>query len=204
MKKKMFVVLGMILTMALTGCGAKEAQKPVEETEKPAETQEAATTDDTKDGDLKFGYVVSDMSHEWYQNIVKGAQKRAEELGVELKVADCAMDVGKQVTQIENMLTEGVDVQLITPVDPKALANVMSEAESYGVPVISESNIIPDALSVVGIDNLTGGRSAGEWFMEYAKENGYEGWQNYRRNIRGGSQRDGAFGKGNSLKEKRE
>jgi ABC-type sugar transport system substrate-binding protein len=119
----------------------------------------------------KFGYVVNDMSHEWYQNIVKGAQARAEELGIELKVADAAMDVSKQVSQLENMLTDGVDVLIITPVDVKALAVIINEAAAAGVPVVSESNVIEGAKTYVGIDNLSGGKKAGEWFVEYAKAN---------------------------------
>lgn len=120
---------------------------------------------------LVFGYVVNDMSHEWYQNIVKGAESRAEELGIELKVADAAMDVSKQVTQIENLLTEGVDVQIITPVDVKALSTVVADAKAYDIPVISESNVIDGAETYVGIDNISGGKKAGTWFAEYAKEN---------------------------------
>ena len=119
----------------------------------------------------KFGYVVNDMSHEWYQNIVKGAQARAAELGIELKVADSAMDVGKQVSQLENMLTDGVDVLIITPVDVKALAVIINEAAAEGIPVVSESNVIEGAKTYVGINNLEGGRKAGQWFVEYAKAN---------------------------------
>jgi ribose transport system substrate-binding protein len=119
----------------------------------------------------KFGYVVNDMSHEWYQNIVKGAQSRAAELGIELKVADSAMDVGKQVSQLENMITDGVDVLIITPVDVKALTVIMNEAAQAGIPVVSESNVIEGAKTYVGIDNVSGGRKAGEWFAEYARAN---------------------------------
>lgn len=127
-----------------------------------------------EDMDLVFGYVVNDMSHEWYQNIVNGAKTRAEELGIELKVADSAMDVSRQVSQIENQLTEGVDVQIITPVDVKALVAIVAEANSYGVPVISESNVVDGAKTYVGIDNVSGGKKAGLWFAEYAKENNIE------------------------------
>ena len=119
----------------------------------------------------KFGYVVNDMSHEWYQNIVKGAQARAAELGIELKVADAAMDVSKQVSQLENMITDGVDVLIITPVDVKALAAIMNEAAQANIPVVSESNVIEGAKTYVGIDNLSGGKKAGEWFAAYAKAN---------------------------------
>lgn len=118
---------------------------------------------------LKFGYLVNDMSHEWYQNIAKGAKARADELGIELKISDAAMDVAKQVSQAENMITDGVDVLIITPIDVKALVNVMKDAEEAGIPVVTESNVIPGAKTYVGIDNLTGGKKAGYWFAEYAK-----------------------------------
>lgn len=120
---------------------------------------------------LKFGYLVNDMSHEWYQNIVKGATARAGELGAELKVSDAAMDVSKQVSQAENMITDGVDVLIITPIDAKALANVVAEATAAGIPVISESNVIEGALTYVGIDNISGAKNAGLWFANYAKAN---------------------------------
>lgn len=118
-----------------------------------------------------LSYVVNDMSHEWYQNIAKGAQRRAEELGITLKIADSAMDVSKQVNQVENMITEGVDVIMITPVDVKALANVMNEAAMENIPVVTESNVIDGAVTYVGIDNVSGGYMAGEWFVKYATEN---------------------------------
>lgn len=182
MKKKKMVALGLVLGLILSGCGGTETAAPAAEpAAQESEAADSSAAENTGTNETEptaqsytFGYVVNDMSHEWYQNIVKGAKARAEELGVELKVADCAMDVGKQVTQIENMLTEGVDVQIITPVDPKALATVMADAASYNVPVITESNVVEGALTYVGIDNLTGGTRAGEWFAGYAKENNIE------------------------------
>lgn len=123
---------------------------------------------------VKLSYVVNDMSHEWYQNIAKGAETRAAELGVELKIADSAMDAAKQVNQLENMITEGADVLMVTPVDVKALANIMAEAAREDIAVITESNVVEGAVTYVGIDNVSGGRKAGEWFVEYAKANNIE------------------------------
>jgi ABC-type sugar transport system substrate-binding protein len=111
------------------------------------------------------------MSHEWYQNIAKGARARAAELGIDITIADAAMDAAKQVSQLENMLTQGVDVLIITPVDVKALPNIVSEATRAGVPVVTESNVVPGTKTYVGIDNLTGGKRAGQWFAEYARAN---------------------------------
>lgn len=131
----------------------------------------AAGRSSDDEGDIKVGYVVNDMSHEWYQNIVKGAKVRAAELGMVLTVADSAMDVGKQVTQLENLITVGVDVLVITSVDATALGVIINQANESDIPVITESNPVAGNLAVVGVDNIAGGKSAGLWFAEYAKNN---------------------------------
>ena len=148
MKKLLSFILAVLMITALVACGSQAAA-----------------------AQFKFGYVVNDMSHEWYQNIVKGARIRAGELGAELMVADSAMDAGRQITQLENMLADGVDVLIITPVDVRGLAAIMRQASEMGVPVITESNFVEGSLTMVGIDNVTGGKKAGLWFGEYAKAN---------------------------------
>ena len=84
----------------------------------------------------------------------------------ELVTADAAMDAGKEVTQLENMLTSGVDALLITPVDAKSLVTVINAAKEQGVPVICESNVVEGATTTVGIDSVEGGRQAGKWLAE--------------------------------------
>ena len=123
MSKKMLVFAGLFamvsLTMSFAGgqsaCGAKK---------------------------VKFGYALNDMSHEWYQNIAKGARARAAELGGDITIADAAMDAAKQVSQLENMITQGVDVLIITPVDVKSLPNIIAEAARAGQRVMGESESV--------------------------------------------------------------
>jgi len=142
-----------VVALPFFACGGKEKQQA------------------SGSGQLRFGYGLNDMSHEWYQNIAKGARARAAELGIDITIQDAAMDAGKQVSQLENMLTQGVDVLIITPVDVKALPNVVAEANKAGIPVVTESNVVPNTKTYVGIDNKTGGRRAGLWLAEYAKAN---------------------------------
>ncbi len=120
---------------------------------------------------LKVGYIVSDMSHEWYQNICNGATRRAKEKGVDLTIADAAMNPGTQISQAENLLASGVDVLVLTPVDAKALAGVVADATDAGVPVVTESNKVAGAVTYVGISNQAAGKKAGLWMADYAKKN---------------------------------
>ena len=120
---------------------------------------------------LKIGYVVNFMSHEWYQNICKAAEKHAREMGVDLIIADANMDVAAQISKAENFLAQGVDVLVLTPVDSKAMGSVVALAKESGVRVITESNPVTGSDTYVGIDNEESGFKAGKWFAEYAEKN---------------------------------
>jgi ribose transport system substrate-binding protein len=144
------LALGIAIAVILVGCGGGGAGSG---------------------GELKVGYVVNFGAHEWYQNVIKGAQDRAKEKGIEFDWADANVDLAKQISQAESMLTQGVDVLVLSPVDPKGLSTIMTQAEERGVPVITESNPIPGAQTVVGIENLEAGTKIGEWTGEYVKDN---------------------------------
>jgi ABC-type sugar transport system substrate-binding protein len=145
-----FLALALAIAVILVGCGGGGAGSGAE---------------------LKVGYVVNFGAHEWYQNVIKGAQDTAKEKGIEFDWADANVDLSKQISQAESMLTQGVDVLVLSPVDPKGLSTVMSQAKERGVPVITESNPIPGAETVVGIQNLEAGIKIGEWTGEYVKDN---------------------------------
>lgn len=64
-------------------------------------------------------------------------QAEAAKLGVKVKVQWANDDAAKQSQQIENLLSQGVDALIITPVDDKAAAASVTQAKSEGVPVIA-------------------------------------------------------------------
>lgn len=119
------------------------------------------------DADLSVGYVVNFGSHEWYQNVIKGAEDTAADQGIDFEWADANVDLAKQITQAENMITQGVDVLMLSPVDPDGLSSVVAQAAERDVPVVSESNPVPDGATTVGIENLEAARQLGVWTGNY-------------------------------------
>lgn len=119
------------------------------------------------DGKVKVGYVVNFGSHEWYQNVIKGADTEAKRQGFDFEWADANVDLSKQITQCENMLTKGVDVLMLSPVDPDGLSSVMSQAEEANTPVVTESNSVKGAKTAVGIHNLEAAKLLGDWAGDY-------------------------------------
>ena len=126
------------------------------------------------DGRLKVGYVVNFMSHEWYQNICRAAEMRAGELGVDIIIADANLDIAAQISKAENLIAQGVDVLVLTPVDAKALGPVVAEANRRGIHVLTESKPVEGSKSNIGIDNTASGKKAGLWYAEYALQHGME------------------------------
>ncbi len=123
---------------------------------------------------LKVGYVVNFMSHEWYQNICRAAEVRAGGLGVKLIVADANLDLAAQISKAENLMAQGVDVLVLTPVDARALGPVVAEAQRRGIHVLTESSPVVGALSNVGIDDRAAGEKAGRWVGAYAARQGID------------------------------
>lgn len=120
----------------------------------------------------KIGFAAFMMGQEWYQNIAAGAQARADELGVELRVADCNNDSNTQVSAIENFIIQQVDAIIISPVDVNTLGTVVAEANADGIHIIAESNHIDGAATRVGQSDKESGKKAGAWYADYAKKNG--------------------------------
>lgn len=211
MKKKVIsMVLALSMAVSLMACTAatgetkNTAQNQTEaQTKAQAESRTEAvkenageSTADTKGGksDLKIGMVTYMMAQEWYQNIVAGAQEKADAIGAELTVADANNDASKQVELVENMITKDVDAIIISPVDTKSLINVVKKAQEQGIKVVCESNMVEGADTRVGIPDKECGITSGNWFAEYVKANnidpkililGYESLENCKNRTEG-------------------
>ena len=109
------------------------------------------------------------MSHEWYKNICEAAKARAAELDIDIVIADANQDVAAQISKAENFIAQGVDVLILTPVDAKAIPPIIKQAKNAGIRVITESNMVPQSETYVGIDNKASGKKAGTWFAAYAR-----------------------------------
>ena len=98
---------------------------------------------------LKIGYVVNFMSHEWYQNICKAAEKHAREMGVDLIIADANMDVAAQISKAENFLAQGVDVLILDTAGRTTLDNIMmTEAKNiFKLSNPSETLLVADSMT---------------------------------------------------------
>lgn len=140
------------------------------------------------------GFAVFMMGQEWYKSIADGAKVRANELGINLIVADSNNDSTTQLNVIENFIAQKVDAIIVSPVDAKALGPVMKEIQAAGIKVVSESNSLDGAATRVGQSDFDSGYLTGKWYADYAKKNsiqpkllilGYKALENCRNRVAG-------------------
>ena len=96
-------------------------------------------------------------------------QSELEATGYKVDIQYASNDTATQVSQIENMITEGVDVLVIASIDGSSLGTVMSQAKEAGIPVIAYDRLIMDSDAVsyyATFDNYMVGTKQGEYIRD--------------------------------------
>ena len=100
----------------------------------------------------------------------------AAELYPEIEVVfqDAAQDNAKQVSDVENLLTQGIDLLIISPNEAAPLNEIVKQAWESCVPVIVlDRNLVdPNYSMFIGADNVAIGRGAGQYAARWCAENG--------------------------------
>lgn len=107
----------------------------------------------------------------FFARMEAGAKAAAERLGVDLEAlaTDKETDAEKQTAQVETVVSKGVDVILMTPVDSKAIIAPLLQAQQRGIRIINIDNRIdPEEAKKAGLkiacfigpDNVEGARKS--------------------------------------------
>ncbi|HYI33736.1 MAG TPA: substrate-binding domain-containing protein [Glaciibacter sp.] len=106
---------------------------------------------------------------------VEAMQQQADKEGVELIVQWANDDADTQAQQVENLLSQGIDALIITPVDDKAAAGSVTQAKTEGIPVVAYDigvQGVPVDYFVIR-DNPKVGVLQAEAAMEFAAEGNF-------------------------------
>ncbi|NBC29311.1 MAG: substrate-binding domain-containing protein [Spirochaetes bacterium] len=97
---------------------------------------EVDTSQYETDGPYTIGYAGFGLVNSWRVQAVESTKMLAENIGVELRITDAGGDATKQISDSEDLLAQGVDALLISPVAQEPLAPVIERAYETGIPVI--------------------------------------------------------------------
>jgi ribose transport system substrate-binding protein len=98
-----------------------------------------------------------------------GAKAKGQELGVDVVVVapPAESDVQAQITQIEDVIAQGVAGIALAPTDPNALAPVVDAAKAAGIPVVFiDTQGINEGVTFIGTNNAVGAALAADYMCK--------------------------------------
>ncbi|MCC5911398.1 MAG: substrate-binding domain-containing protein [Clostridiaceae bacterium] len=155
------LLVGMLMMTLFIGCS-----QPAEPTESPEGEETVAETPEEK---IRVGLSLPTQREERWVRDKEKMEEVAAELGIELLVRVSDADMQEQITQVEALLTQGIDVLILAPHDASAAATLVESANREGVPVISYDRLITntDKLDIyLSFDNVRVGELQGQFITE--------------------------------------
>jgi len=120
------------------------------------------------DGKVTIGVLLSTLDNPFFVDMKKGAEEKAMSLGYTLIVLDSQNDPAKELANMEDLITQGVDAILINPTDSDAVGNAIKMANSQKIPVITldRGASSGEVATHIASDNVAGGMMAGKYVIE--------------------------------------
>lgn len=150
MKKILMLLLSLVMLVSIVG-GCSAPQAPAENSpsadkesaEAPSsEAPAEASAEAPADGDKPvIGCTVYYMT-EFVTLMAEGIKAEAAEQGADLVLLDANNDAQMQISQIENLIAQQVDVILVAAVDTDAIVPALDLCEEAGIPLVGVNMLI--------------------------------------------------------------
>ena len=176
MKKKVFcALLCTAMVASLTACGGSSSSTAADTSSDAAAEETTEAADDTAEADTAdaaaseggkiFGYTCMDGTNPFFVTLEGAIREVVESHGDQLISMDTANDSNTQVNQIEDMISRGVEVMFVNPVDADGIIPGLDMLKEAGIPMFGFDTQVGDMsylTSYAGSDNYNAGYVCGE------------------------------------------
>lgn len=192
MKKIKVISLVLAFAMAFTLLVGCSAPAPAKQSEAPAAEEKPAATDDAaaeapapKDGgttvkgggqgrdlkELTVGFAQMENNISWRIAETNSMKEEAEKSGVKLVYTDAQSNTAKQVSDVEDMVAQGVDYIVLPPREEEGLTPALKAAQAAGIPVILIDRGVKgkagvDYSTLICSDFVYEGEEIGKWVVD--------------------------------------
>ncbi|WP_170116480.1 ABC transporter substrate-binding protein [Devosia submarina] len=126
-----------------------------------------ATSGASAQEQIKIGMTFQELNNPYFVSMQEALNEAAADLGAEVIVTDAAHDVAKQISDVEDMLQQGIDILLLNPTDTAGIEAAVHAAKAQDVIVVAvDANANGPVDTFVGSKN----RDAGYMSCKYLGE----------------------------------
>src|SRR6476661_8670136 len=124
---------------------------------------------------VKIGFAMDTVREERWQHDRDAFEAHCKEVNVQCVITVADNKAEKQANDVDNLLTQGVDVLVIAPHDATQAASMVDKAKAQGVPVISYDRLINSDKIDLYISHQVPviGRKIAEYALQHAPEGNY-------------------------------
>lgn len=134
-----YSVFLVVLLLTLAGCTSSG-----DKVNTPSNTSAASEASQTpkKDDKIVIGFSMDTLQEERWKRDRDYFVDRATELGAEVLVQSANSDDAKQISQAENLISQGVDVLVVIAHNSEASAAIVEKAHAAGIKVLAYDRLI--------------------------------------------------------------
>jgi len=119
--------------------------------------------------DCKIGVAMYTLSAPYFAAQQAAAIDQGKKAGCEVTTSDGQNDMGKQISDVEDMVAKGVNLLILNPRDPEGLVGAANAATAAGVKVVvmdSSINTKANIITQVRSSNDQNGFLVGQWLAK--------------------------------------
>ncbi len=120
--------------------------------------------------DIKLAYVSMNLANPWNIAVKKGFEAGCKDLGIQCISIDSQYKVDKQVSDLENLISDKYDGFTFTPIDPNATHDIVETAKAKGMATASIAQAQDNVNLVYTLKEYDYGNAigtqAGQWFKD--------------------------------------
>lgn len=173
-----FLLVLCLAGLALSGCGGSTSGSGAASAPAGASTPSAAPTGDDSTTpaaageSYTIGVILNHTQDVFMKNLESGfLDEAAKYPEVEMKLVESNMDPATQLSQVEQMVSENVDVIVLNPANQESSATAVDAAADAAIPIFTVNTMTtPEAqakcLTYVGSDAVESGRIQGRYVAE--------------------------------------
>ncbi|RCX09920.1 monosaccharide ABC transporter substrate-binding protein (CUT2 family) [Anaerobacterium chartisolvens] len=174
MKKILCLLLAVVFVLGMAACGQQAATDPdastkTESTEPKAEASTAAP-ENTEKSSYYIGFSTLSTEGDFMSLLANQLTDKFTKAGHKFEVASSDFNPTKQIEQIENFISLGVDEIIIMAVDPSSLSDVVKKAMNKGIKIVAFSQETDQYDVFLGSDEFATGKQQAEMAAQWIEK----------------------------------
>lgn len=163
-RKIISVALVVCMLFVLAACSNQESAEGTDNA--------TATGEEKESGEYRVGFAQDTLNQPWRSYQADCVVSEFEKYGITCEITDGQGSSETQIANIEDMISGGLDLLVVSPAQEAALTSVVSQAYQSGIPVVCIDRGITseDYTTYVHADNYALGSMAADWIAEQFTE----------------------------------